>query len=192
MGLESVVEEIREKGRKESDIIHREAESESAARISEARVKADKIIMAARDDVEKQVNRMLGQEVSAAQLVVRREILNAQKGLLDEVYSGALKALSDLPSDFHKDAIRALLVKAKAEIPQGIVHCNSRDLPLLQGLITGDKSLAGFTAGSTVDIAGGVVVETQDGELQIDYSYRTFLDSVWESGLKDASDLLFG
>jgi V/A-type H+/Na+-transporting ATPase subunit E len=42
------------------------------------------------------------------------------------------------------------------------------------------------------DIEGGVIVESRDGTLQIDFSYRTFLDQVWESGLKDASDILFG
>lgn len=192
MGLESVIEEIREKGRKESETLKKEADTEVSSRLSEASLKADNIRSAARDEVEKQVSRMMGQEVSAAQLVVRREILNAQKGLLDEVYSGALAALSQLPPDFHKDTIRTLLIKAKAEVPVAVVHCNPRDLTLLQGLLAGDSSLNGFTAGSTVDIPGGVIVESKDGQLQLDYSYRTFLDSVWESGLKDASDLLFG
>jgi V/A-type H+-transporting ATPase subunit E len=192
MGLESVIEEIREKGRKESEALKKEADTEVSSRLSEARSKADHIRSAARDEVEKQVSRMMGQEVSAAQLVVRREILNAQKGLLDEVYSGALHSLSQLPPDFHKDAIRALLIKAKADIPAAVVHCSPRDLPTLQGLLAGDSSLNGFIAGSTVDIPGGVIVESKDGQLQLDYSYRTFLDSVWESGLKDASDLLFG
>lgn len=41
------------------------------------------------------------------------------------------------------------------------------------------------------DIEGGVIIESNDGTLQIDMSYRTFLDNVWEKGLKDASDILF-
>ncbi len=192
MGLESVVEEIRDKGRRESENVLKQTDVEVASRLSEARVKADRIRSNASEEVEKQVNRMLGQEVSAAQLVVRREILNAQKGLLDEVYTGALSSLSQLTPDFHRDAIRTLLLKAKKEIPSGVVRCNSRDSALLQGLLTGDSSLAGYSAGTTVDIPGGVIVESNDGQLQLDYSFKTLLDSVWESGLKDASDLLFG
>jgi len=42
-----------------------------------------------------------------------------------------------------------------------------------------------------VDIEGGVIIESKDRTLQIDMSYRTFLDGVWETGLKDASDILF-
>jgi len=45
--------------------------------------------------------------------------------------------------------------------------------------------------GAPVEIPGGIVVESTDGDLQIDYSYRTFLDEIWESALKDASDILF-
>jgi V/A-type H+-transporting ATPase subunit E len=36
------------------------------------------------------------------------------------------------------------------------------------------------------------MVESKDGTLQLDLSYRTFLNMVWETGLKDASDILFG
>jgi V/A-type H+-transporting ATPase subunit E len=46
--------------------------------------------------------------------------------------------------------------------------------------------------GKSVETEGGVLVESKDGELQIDYSYRTFLDGIWETGLKDASGMLFG
>jgi V/A-type H+-transporting ATPase subunit E len=42
-----------------------------------------------------------------------------------------------------------------------------------------------------VNIEGGIIMESKDGQLQIDYSYRNFLDIVWEASLKDASDILF-
>jgi V/A-type H+-transporting ATPase subunit E len=45
--------------------------------------------------------------------------------------------------------------------------------------------------GAPVEISGGIIVESTDGDLQIDYSYRMFLDEIWESALKDASDILF-
>ena len=54
------------------------------------------------------------------------------------------------------------------------------------------RNLPSSKSGNPVDIDGGILVEGEGGELQIDYSYRTFLAKVWESGLKDASDILFG
>ncbi|HJK48097.1 MAG TPA: V-type ATP synthase subunit E, partial [Methanocorpusculum sp.] len=42
------------------------------------------------------------------------------------------------------------------------------------------------------DIDGGVVGQSADGQLTLDLSYRTFMGEVWESSLKDASEILFG
>jgi V/A-type H+-transporting ATPase subunit E len=133
----------------------------------------------------------MNQEASAANLVVKRQLLNTQKDLLDQVYSSALSRIAKLPEDFHREAMKTLLAKAKAEIPEGIVHCSQRDSEILSRILSSDTSLKGYTKGDPVEIEGGVVIESKDGELQIDYSYRTFLSGVWETGLKDASGILF-
>ncbi len=65
-------------------------------------------------------------------------------------------------------------------------------MPSLKQLIDAESAFRGYMAGNVVDIEGGITVESTDGELQLDLSYRTFLDIVWETGLKDASDILFG
>jgi len=62
----------------------------------------------------------------------------------------------------------------------------------VKAVIAENPEFAGFKVGTPVDIDGGILLEGEGGELQIDYSYRTFLAKVWESGLKDASDILFG
>jgi V/A-type H+-transporting ATPase subunit E len=59
-------------------------------------------------------------------------------------------------------------------------------------IIAENPEFAGFKLGEPVNIDGGVIIEGEGAALQIDYSYRTFLAKVWESGLKDASDILFG
>jgi V/A-type H+-transporting ATPase subunit E len=84
-----------------------------------------------------------------------------------------------------------LLSEAAKEIRKGTVHCNTRDAPVVKALIGESSQFAGFALGSSADIEGGIIVEGEGGGLQIDYSYRTFLSKVWESGLKDASDILF-
>jgi Archaeal/vacuolar-type H+-ATPase subunit E len=192
MGLDAVVEEIRGKGQKEADTIRAETQGVVNRILTEAQAKAEKIKMTANEDVEKQISHILSQEISAANLVVKRESLNAQKDLLDKVYQSALETIVNLPESFHQEAIRNLLKEAGSQIPDGIVHCNERDMPALTRILSGDSGFRGFKPGKMIKIEGGIIVESSDGELQIDNSYRTFLDSVWESGLKDASDLLFG
>jgi V/A-type H+-transporting ATPase subunit E len=191
MGLESVVGEIREKGQKEAGAIRQETEREVQKILTAAQEKAAKIKQATNEDVEKQVSHILSQEISAANLVVKRELLNAQKSLLDEVYKSTLANLSGLPESFHREAIAKLVKLAKSEIPAGIVHANTRDTPQLKDVLAKDPSFSSYTPGNPVEIEGGIIVESKDGQLQIDYSYRNFMDIVWEAGLKEASDILF-
>jgi len=192
MGLEVVIEQIRDKGKKEAEQIKQETKAEVHSILKAAQEKAERIKLMVDQDVERQRSHIMNQEVSAANLVVKRQLLNTQKDLLDQVYSGALSSIARLSADFHRDALKRLLSKVKTEIPDGIVHCNRRDYETLNRILSGDPTLKGYIMGEPVEIEGGIVIESTDGELQIDYSYRTFLNMVWETGLKDASEILFG
>jgi len=192
MGLEAVVEEIREKGKKESEKIRAESKQETDRILAAAGKRAGEIKLAAEAESAKQTAHIIDQDVSAANLLVKRELLNTQKALLDEVYESILLEIAALPESFHREAIKKLLSEAKKEISKGKVYCNSRDVAVVKAAISENPEFAGFKVGSPVNIDGGILVEGDGGELQIDYSYRTFLAKVWESGLKDASDILFG
>lgn len=191
MGLEAVIREIQEKGRKEAEEVRKETRADVEEILRDAQTRAGGIKMAAEEEADRTATHIINQEVSAANLVVKRQVLNAQKTLLDQVYSASLAAVGDLPAEFHKKALTELLKKVAGEIKEGIVHANERDTPVVKEIISGQKTLSGYTVGAPVEIPGGIIVESTDGELKIDYSYRTFLDEIWESGLKDASDILF-
>ncbi|HUU76028.1 MAG TPA: V-type ATP synthase subunit E family protein [Methanoregulaceae archaeon] len=192
MGLEVVIEEIRAKEQKEADLIRQDAQQEVNSILTAAQERAEKIKLDAEHDVKKQISHIENQEISAANLVVKRQLLNTQKELLDQVYQTALQSISQLSPDFHREMLKNLLQKAVKEIAEGIVHCNERDMPALKEILVQDPALKGYSPGKTQNIEGGIIVESGDGELQIDYSYRTFLDQAWVTGLKDASGILFG
>jgi V/A-type H+-transporting ATPase subunit E len=150
------------------------------------------IKLTAEEEVTKQTTHLVSQDVSAANLLVKRELLNTQKALLDQVYEATRKEIAGLPDSFHREAIKKLLTEAKKEIPSGKIFCNTRDVTALKAVLAEHAEFAGFKVGEPVDIDGGILIEGEGGALQIDYSYRTFMTRVWESGLKDASDILFG
>jgi V/A-type H+-transporting ATPase subunit E len=191
MALDAVVGEIREKGRSEAERIRREADAEVTRILSAAQEKAESIKLSVQDEVDRQTAQITGQEVAAANLAVKRTMLNVQKELLDEVYRDTVAAIANLPDDFHTKAVRELSKRAAKVLPGGVIYCNARDRPAVQDALTGLEGLAGFTLGDTVDIDGGIIAESKDGELQLDFSYPTFLSEVWEAGLRDASDILF-
>jgi len=155
------------------------------------RARAAEIKLSAKEEADRAATHIINQEVSAANLVVKRQVLNAQKTLLDQVYSASLAAIGDLPAEFQEEALTELLKRVAGEIREGVVHANERDIPVVEEIISRLKTLSGYTVGDPVDIPGGIIVESSDGELQLDYSYGTFLDEIWESSLKDASDILF-
>jgi len=192
MGLEAVVSEIDEKGRREAERIKTEAEAEVKEILTAAQARAEEIKLAVEDDVQEKNSNILNQEVSSAGLFVKRELLNTQKQLLDQVYNDALASVAALQRDDHKKVLKDLLKKAAKEVKEGVVHCNERDMPAVKETLENLKTLKGLAPGEAVDIEGGIIVESSDGGLKIDYSYRMFLDRVWESGLGDVSGILFG
>jgi V/A-type H+-transporting ATPase subunit E len=192
MGLEVVIEEIRAKGQREAELIRQEGHQEAMQILKSAQERAEKIKLDAESEVEKQTSHIHNQEVSAANLKVKRQLLNTQKELLDRVYQAALSSISGLPADFHRSAMKELLKRASKEIPDGVVYCREHDLPVLKELLAEDPAFRGYSPGKALGIEGGIIVESGNGELQLDYSYATFLEQVWETGLKDASAILFG
>jgi V/A-type H+-transporting ATPase subunit E len=192
MGLEVVVEEIREKAQREAGAIRNEANTEAQRILAAAADRASLIKQDAETEVSRLIQQMSAQDVSAAKLLVKREILNAQKEMLEEVFAATKTAITDLPTTFHEKVVRELLKTVAKEIKAGLVYCNSRDQQATEAALSELKTLSGYSFGGTVAIDGGIVVKSADGQLTVDLSYQTFLDEVWESGLKDASDILFG
>jgi V/A-type H+-transporting ATPase subunit E len=191
MGLEAVIAEIQEKGRTEAKIIKDNADTQVRAFLDAAQQKSADIRTVAKEEIEKSVSHLITQETAAGGLVVKREVLNAKKELFDEVYQKTLHQIGDFGIDLHKKNILSLLQMAKSEISTGRVSCNARDEPALKEIL-GQSAYSNYSFGSVINIDGGIIIESKDGLLKMDYSYRTFLNTVWESGLKDASDILFG
>jgi V/A-type H+-transporting ATPase subunit E len=191
MELEAVALDIREKAKRDAAAIREETRVETERILSAARGRAAEIRLAAEEETDRQAARIMDLEISSANLAVKRMLLNTQKDLLDQVYRATLDAIGRHPESFRKDSLKNLLTRAKKEIPEGSVFANGKDAQALQEILSSGREFSGLRFGGTVDIPGGIIVESGNGRLKIDYSYRTFLDRVWEAGLKDASDILF-
>ena len=73
---------------------------------------------------------------------------------------------------------KAVIGNPKVYVPAG---CNASAADLgVSEVIPSDK------------ITAGVILENDDGSLQVDMQYRTILQSVWDREMKTLSDILFG
>jgi V/A-type H+-transporting ATPase subunit E len=192
MGLEAVVDDIRDKGQKERDRILAESKQEVEQILAAASKRVAEIKLAAEDEAAAQAAHLVSMEATAVNLQVKRELLNTKKALLDQVYQSTLTELTRLPENFHRESLKKLTGGLAREIKSGTIYCCARDRDIVKKILEENSDLNGYKLGDALDIEGGIIVESASSELKIDYSYRTFLDKVWKSGLKDASDILFG
>ena len=63
-------------------------------------------------------------------------------------------------------------------------------------LAEGDKFTAKELGVSSVAVdsrmTGGIILESEDGTIQIDMQYKTLLQTLWDREMKSLSDILFG
>jgi V/A-type H+-transporting ATPase subunit E len=183
MALDKVVEGISESARKDANQLIASADKEKSSILQ----LADQNIANKRKEQEKQleesVRRLRQQEVSSAELEAKRIVLNAKKEVLDRTFHEALAELSRL-SDADKTRLYdKILSKGTKVIPQPKIHCPKGDARFIA---------PGMGAVQEMDMEPGLILESKDGMILLDYRFKTILDGVWEKELKNVSNMLFG
>ena len=183
MGLDAIVEEIRAKGRIEADKIGEEASLEVSKITAEAEASAARLKAAKEEAVRKEIDRLRQQEVSSANLEVKKAMLNARKEILDEVYEAAKEAVKKLPAEKNQKLLKSII--EKNENNNARIYSRNKDKQAI-------KKLTKLEYAGEIDCIGGVVIENEDGTEVLDFKYDTILKNVSEQSLKQVSDILFG
>ncbi|MCE8423672.1 MAG: V-type ATP synthase subunit E [Candidatus Methanoperedens sp.] len=183
MGLDKIVQEIKAKGKAEAERIDGEAYKESSQIISDSHIQAEKIKAVKEEAARKEIERLRQQELSSANLEVKRSILNARKEVLDEVAEMAKDAVKELPADKNRKLLE--LIVEKNQENNSKIYSNEKDMAVV-------KKLTKLEFAGKIDFIGGVVIENADGTEYLDFKYETILKNVSEQSLKQVSDILFG
>ena len=183
MGLDAIVEEIKAKGRAEADKINQETSLEVSKIIADARAGAARIKAAKEDAVKKEIERLKQQELSSANLEVKKAKLNARKEILDAVYEEAKEAISKLPAQTNQKILKSIIEKNEAGNSK--IYSGSKDRPIV-------TKMTKLEFAGEIDCIGGVVIENDDGSVVLDFKYDMILKNVSEQSLKQVSDILFG
>ncbi len=183
MGLEAIVEEIKAKGKKEAERINTEADKEVSKLIAEAQVSAARIKSAREEALRKEIDRMRQQELSSANLEVKKAILNARKEILDEVIEAARNSIARIPAEKNQKILKSIIQKNYEGNSR--IFGRENDTPLL-------KTLTKLEYAGNIDCLGGVIIENADGTQVLDFRYDIILKNVTDQSLKQISDILFG
>ena len=184
MALDKVVEEILESARKEADglIQTAEKESKSILQLAEANVANKK--QEQEKQTEEAIKRLRQQELSSAELEAKRILLNARKAMLDRTFEEVMKDLAGLRDEERSRLYRIIVEKGMKVLPNARVYCPRGEARLIP------KGMA--EAVVEADIPTGLILESMDGQVRLDYTFKTILRDVWEKELKNVSSILFG
>ncbi len=182
MGLDAIVEEIKSKGRAEADRISQETDKEVSRILADAESQAARIRATRQDAAKKEIERLRLQELSSANLEVKRAMLNARKELLDEVNEKAKDGISKLPADKNLQVLRSIIEKNQANNSR--ISSNKKDEPAV-------RKLTKLTYSGEINCIGGVIIENENGTEYLDFRYETILKKVSERSLKQVSEILF-
>lgn len=185
MALDNVVGQILESANKEADKLIQDAEKEKTSILKQADDQIAVKHKAEQKDLEQTLVRMRQQELSSAELEAKRVTLNARKQVLDNTFQSTLKDLSSLGPEEKARFYKKILTNGLAIIPNAKVFCPKGDTKIVSG-VPGVRSVI------EKDMEPGLVLESEDGTVSLDYRFKTILDGIWEKELKNVSNILFG
>jgi V/A-type H+/Na+-transporting ATPase subunit E len=184
MALDNVVNEILESARIQADQILKTAEKDKDATLKQAEGEVSKRRSAMQKETDDAVRRLRQQELSSAELEEKRIVLNARKEMLDRTFDEVNKQLEGMGPSERKRLYNSILEKGRKVIPEPKVYCPVGDAKLLA-----TKDGEGV---EEIKMGPGLILESRDGSVRMDYSFKTILEGVWEKELKGVSNLLFG
>ncbi len=184
MALEKVANDILENARKEADLRIQEAEKERAKILQETDLKIEKMRKSEEKELQDALARMRRQELSSAELEAKKIVLNKRKDILNRTFDEMLKELSMMEPKEKAVLYKKILADGKKIIHKPKVFIPKGEADLLAGL-RGCESL------TEIEMSTGLILESEDGSVRLDYRFKTILESIWDRELKSISNTLF-
>lgn len=181
MGLDAVVNEILGQGKQEEEDILKQADKEAEAILQDARRKAEEVQQKRRREAEQRKEALEREILGASEFEARRSYLSVKRELLQDFRQRVLDGLADLPKERNQAILEKLVAQAQGELDQGRIHSRKEDLEFL--------AKERYDKGDAIDCAGGFIVESPEGDVQLDYRFETLLDDAWKQVLVKTSDM---
>jgi V/A-type H+-transporting ATPase subunit E len=185
MSLEKLVEDILRKGEEQAQEIIRQGEAERDEQIrsaeSEIGLSREKTLKKA----AAQIAQLEQHELSSAELESRKILLGAQREVLEDLKERSLAELAAYPPEKKQALYAKLFAKAKKTLGDCYVYSNKADGASL-------RPPAGISSAGVIECTGGLVFESKDRSVRLDYRFETMLEEVWGQKMNEIYTQLFG
>jgi len=181
MGLEAVLERIRDTGQSEAAAIVGEARLERERILAEVRAEAEKHLARREAEAREQAERRRVQDLARAELDAKKIVLAAQEEVLRTVRE---RVKARLAASSNPEALRKLLTKNASEWKAGRVYANAKDAAAIRSAVGGNFA-------DTIDCIGGIVIESADGTRRLDLTYDSILADLWNDVVREVAQTLW-
>lgn len=182
MGLQEVKSKIIEEAESQAKLLMNDAAAEIKKIEGSVKKEAEEYENELRRNAEALLKTAERKEHAGAEFEGKRILLDTKKAIIEKVMQDTRKKLRGLSSPEMKKLIEHLLKKASKEIEVKKVYVNATDKPAV--------SMAGVTVVQK-DMLGGLVGETSDGKISVDFSFETLLEQFQHEHLREISEVLF-
>ncbi|MBQ8179034.1 MAG: hypothetical protein IJX35_03265 [Candidatus Methanomethylophilaceae archaeon] len=184
MALANVTQEIIKSAEDRAAAIKAEADAEIAKINADADVKIAEMKDKEDKKLKEAVERLNRQELSSAELESKKIVLAKKKELLTKVFDDTLANLENASSDVKLEQYKGMVAVAKKiiENPKAIMSENDAFSAADLGVSSVEKDSR---------IVAGLILQSEDGQVEIDMQYSTLLQSIWDREIKSVSDILF-
>ncbi len=162
----------------ERDAAIKKIEDEAAATISGLKEKEDK-------KLAESIERLNRQELSSAELESKKIVLAKKKEILAKAFNETLAKLESAPAETKLAQYKLMVKSVDGVISKPIALMSDND-----GFSANDLGVASVKTDAT--IKGGLILQSEDGTIEVDMQYSTLLQTVWDQEIKALSDILFG
>lgn len=182
MGVDQVIGEVRRDGEARAQATLKAARQEAERILSAAKASAKAHEQSRLEAAARESEQVRAQALSRAESEARKAVLAAEAELRHELRDQVMRHFAALPAKAREAHLKALVKTATAVIPAGSVWGAEKDAAAL-------KAAKPYKHAGSLPIAGGLVVESEDGRTRLDLSYETLLEGMWRDVLKSEASL---
>ncbi|MGQ9587095.1 MAG: V-type ATP synthase subunit E family protein [Thermoplasmata archaeon] len=185
MSLNKVVDDILRRGEERKREIIRLGEKDRDEQVLLAEKKIEENRKKAEVRNRTMISQLEQQEMSSAELEAKKVLLAAQRQVMEELREQVLAELAGYPADKRRKLYSKLVARAKKELGDCYVYSNEGDKALLQ-------LQPGMANGGVINCRGGLVFESKDRSIRLDFRFESLLDDVWNRKMQEIFGKLSG
>ena len=188
MGLDAIEADIRKKNEEKVNSTISNAEKEAKNIVNKAKERLFEMKKMRVLEAQRVTGEYESREIAQANLNARKEILGAKREAVEKLYQKIEEKFLQLSPSEKKELLDALIQRAKRELPKAkFIFCNSAD----KGVVSELCPKFGLKFEGTVECKGGIIVETENREVRIDYTYESLLAEFGKVSMEEAAGQLF-